>query len=185
MKETLIATRYSKALFELSLEQNCLEQTYLDMQLIHEVCNSNKDFRLMLSSPVIKSDKKKNILKALFEEKIGKLSFLYLLTITTKRRESFAEPIAEQFLSVYKEYKGILPAILTTSSKADDEIKQRVVKMLRDFTQKDIELTEEIKNEIIGGFILRFGQYQYDESVRKKIMNLKREFNINVYEKGF
>ena len=185
MKETLIASRYAKALFELSLEQNCIEQTYLDMQLIHEVCISNKDFRLMLSSPVIKSDKKKSILKALFEEKIGKLSFLYLLTITSKRREVFAEAIADEFASIYKEFKGILPAILTTSGKADEEIKQRVIKMLKDFTQKDIELTEEIKNEIIGGFILKFGQYQYDESVRKKILKLKREFKINVYEKGF
>ena len=43
----------------------------------------------------------------------------------------------------------------------------------------------EIKKEIIGGFILKFGQYQFDDSIRKKIMKLKREFNINVYEKGF
>lgn len=185
MKESRIAIRYAKALFELALEQNSLEQTFNDMKLVRDVCLANRDFRLMLSSPIIKSDKKQSILKLLFEGKLGKLSVLYLNIITGKKREMFIEPIAEQFLHFYKEYKGILPVLLTTAAKADDEIRNKVIGLTKNFTKKEIELTEEIKNEIIGGFILKFGQYQYDDSIRKKIMKLKREFNINVYEKGY
>lgn len=185
MKETRIAIRYAKALFELSLEQKSLEQTNQDMLLVREVCLQNKDFRLMLSSPVIRSDKKQNIMKSLFEGKLGKLSLAYLNIIASKRRENFIEPIAEQFLELYKEYKGIISVVLTTAVPADNNIKNKVKEMLKGFTKKEIDLIEEIKNEIIGGFILRFGQYQFDDSIRKKIMRLKREFNINVYEKGF
>jgi len=185
MKETRIAIRYAKALFELSLEQNSLEQTYLDMKLVSDVCHENKDFRFMLASPVITSDKKQKVLKTLFEGKLGKLALAYLNIIAAKKREAFIEPIAMQFLSNYKEYKGILPVLLTTAEETDDETKNKIQQLLRDFTQKDIELTEDIKSNIIGGFILKFGQYQYDESIRKKIMNLKKEFNINVYEKGY
>jgi F-type H+-transporting ATPase subunit delta len=105
--------------------------------------------------------------------------------ITAKKREMFIEPIAEQFLLLYKEYKGIIPVILTTAAKADDEIRNKITGLLKNFTKKEVELTEEIKSEIIGGFILKFGKYQYDDSVRKKIMKLKREFNINIYEKGY
>ena len=185
MKETRIAIRYAKALFELALEQNSLEQTNSDMILVSNVCIENKDFRLLLSSPIIKSDKKQGVLKTIFQEKLGKLSLAYLNIITAKRRESFLEPIAEQFLALYKDYKGILPAILTTASEADDSIRKKVKELVGGFTKKEIELQEEIKKEIIGGFILRFGQYQFDDSIRKKIMKLKREFNINVYEKGY
>ena len=185
MKETRIAIRYAKALFELSIEQKSLEQTNQDMILVRTVCLENKDFRLLLSSPIIKSDKKQSIMKSLFEEKLGKLSLAFLNIIAAKRRESFIEPIAEQFLAVYKEYKGMISATLTTATGADDQIRNTVKDLVRDFTKKEVDLVEEIKGEIIGGFILRFGQYQFDDSIRKKIMRLKREFNINVYEKGF
>jgi F-type H+-transporting ATPase subunit delta len=185
MKETRIATRYAKALFELSIEQKSQEQTHLDMILVHTVCQENKDFRLLLSSPIINSDKKQHIMKSLFEGKMGKLSLAFLNIIAAKRRENFIDPIAEQFLVLYKEYKGIISAYLTTASGADDLIRNSVKGLVRGFTKKDVDLVEEIKSEIIGGFILRFGQYQFDDSIRKKIMKLKREFNINVYEKGF
>ncbi len=185
MRETRIAIRYAKALFELSLEQKSHEQTHQDMILVHNVCMENKDFRLLLSSPIIKIDKKQNVMKSLFEGKIGKLSLAFLNLITAKRRENFIEPITEQFLAVYQEYKGIISAVLTTAAGADDNIRITVKGLIGKFTEKDVELVEEIKSEIIGGFILRFGQYQFDDSIRKKIMKLKREFNINVYEKGF
>jgi len=185
MRETRIAIRYAKALFELSLEQKSLEQTNQDMMLVREVCLQNKDFRLVLSSPIIKSDKKQSIMKSLFEGKLGKLSLAYLNIIAKKRRENFIEPIAEQFLELYKEYKGVISVVLTTAVTADDIIKNKVKELVRGFTKKEVDLIEEIKGEIIGGFILKFGQYQFDDSIRKKITKLKKEFNINVYEKGF
>jgi len=185
MRETRIATRYAKALFELSLEQNSLEQTNLDMMLVHDVCTENRDFRLMLSSPIIKSDKKQGVLKSLFEAKLGKLSLAFLNIITAKRRENFIDAIASQFLVLYKDHKGILSVTLTTAVEADDAIRNKVKTLVGGFTHKEIDLVEEIKKDIIGGYIMRFGQYQFDDSIRKKIMKLKREFNINVYEKGF
>ena len=185
MRETRIAIRYAKALFELSLEQNSLEQTNVDMMLVHDVCIQNREFRLMLSSPIIKIDKKQGVMKSLFEEKIGKLSLAFLNIITSKRREHFIDPIASQFLALYKEHKGILSVTLTTAVDADEDIRNKVKTMVGGFTHKEIDLVEEVKKEIIGGFILRFGQYQFDDSIRKKIMKLKKEFNINIYEKGF
>ena len=91
MKETRIAIRYAKALFELAMEQNSVETTYQDMILIRNVCHENREFRLMLSSPVIKIDKKQAILKLLFEKKTGALIQAYLHIIVAKRRESFIE----------------------------------------------------------------------------------------------
>ena len=113
MRETRIAIRYAKALFELSMEQKSLEQTHQDMILVRNVCTENKDFRLLLSSPIIKIDKKQNVMKSVFEGKIGKLSLAFLNIIASKRRENFIEPIAEQFLAVYQEHKGIISAVLT------------------------------------------------------------------------
>lgn len=185
MKETRIAVRYAKALFELALEQEITEAVFNDMTLIADVCTENKDFRLLLTSPIIKSDKKQAVMKLIFEGKINKLSQAFLNILAAKRRESHIHQIASQFIFVYREYKGIETVYLTTAAGSDDAIREKVKTLVGNFTQKEIELVEDIKTEIIGGFIMKFGYYQYDESIRNKIIKLKREYNINIYEKGF
>lgn len=185
MKETRIAVRYAKALFELALEQKIIEEVFSDMKIVASVCEENRDFRRMLSSPIIKSDKKQTVLKLIFEDKINKLSKAFLNLLAAKRRETHIHQIALQYIDVYREYKGIETVYLTTAGDADNIIREKVKVLVNNFTKKEVELVEEIKAEIIGGFILKFGYYQYDDSIRNKIIKLKREYNINVYEKGF
>ena len=66
MKSTKSAIRYAKALLELSIENSNLNEVSSDMKRIVESSNETKDFKVFLNSPVIKSDKKIEILKALF-----------------------------------------------------------------------------------------------------------------------
>ena len=73
MAISLIAQRYAKAIFGLSLEMNVVEEVKSDMELIHSVCSSNKDFILLLKSPVIRPDKKLKVVEAVFKEKISEL----------------------------------------------------------------------------------------------------------------
>ena len=58
MATSLIAQRYAKAIFELSVEMNVVEDVKSDMELIQSVCSSNKDFIHLLKSPVIRPNKK-------------------------------------------------------------------------------------------------------------------------------
>ena len=87
MNYSLIAKRYANALLGLSIEMNVLEKIKKDIDLFISVCNSNKDLRLLLKSPIIKPDKKMAILKDIFEGNIHKISLSYFMIITRKRRE--------------------------------------------------------------------------------------------------
>ncbi|MCK4991258.1 MAG: F0F1 ATP synthase subunit delta, partial [Bacteroidales bacterium] len=82
MHNTIIAQRYAKAVFELALEMNLLEEIKADMELISSVCADNKSFIRMLNSPVIRTDIKIKILKSVFEKEISDLSMRYLVIIT-------------------------------------------------------------------------------------------------------
>ena len=62
MRETRVANRYAKALFDLSIELKLDKQTIKDIELLHTVCKQNRDFVLMLKSPVIRDVKKMAIL---------------------------------------------------------------------------------------------------------------------------
>lgn len=185
MKESRISLRYAKALFELAEEMNVVENIHDDMLLVHSVCRSNKDFRQMLQSPIIKADKKNAIIKEIFFGKIHEMSFSFLRIITSKRRESYIESISFQFIEFYREYKNIVTAYLTTAVPSTKEIREKIIQLVKDYTQKDAVLVEEIKEKIMGGFVLKFADKQLDESIKTKIVRLKREYNINIYEKGF
>ena len=104
MLDSLIAERYAKSLFELALETGKLEQVRKDMDLIIEVCLSNRDFRQMLISPVIRPDKKIAVMDAIFTGKIEELTRQFYKLLSNKRREKYLEGIAKQFIAKYKKY---------------------------------------------------------------------------------
>ena len=185
MRQTRISTRYAKALFDLTIEQQILEQATSDMKLVISVCKENKDFKLLLKSPIINSKKKIAILKALFEKHIQKISLQFLLIITNKRREIYIESIAEEFINLYKEYKNITITYLKTAVKIDNNTRKTILDIMKQQTGGEIELIEEVKKELLGGFVLDFGDKKYDASIIKQIEDLKKDFNINLYQKGF
>ena len=70
-----LASRYSKSLMHLAINNKKLEEVHQDMELLHQVCVSNRDFVLMLKSPIIKPDMKQNILERIFKDKISDITF--------------------------------------------------------------------------------------------------------------
>jgi F-type H+-transporting ATPase subunit delta len=184
MRETRIARRYAKALFDFAEEQNILERVMDDMSLVLQVCKTSRDFTLVLISPIIKFDKKLLIVSKLFEKHLHKVTFLYLQIIIRKKRERYIPDIAKQYIREFKRYKGISTVELKTAYVADDEIKQKILMLLKRFTDDEIELIEKVDKDLIGGFVLNFDDKQFDSSILMQLQQLKRNFDINIYRKG-
>ena len=181
-----IAIPYAKALFDLTIEKNVLEETMSDMQIIADLYKANKDFRMMLKSPVISEGKKKTIFTRIFEKALSKLTFTFLLIIIRKKRESYIGDIAASFIELYKDYKGILTTTLKTAVPATDDIRSRVRDLMKDQSSGKLELIEEVNAELIGGFTLQWKDKQYNASILKQLNRLQRELaRVNLYKKGF
>lgn len=185
MKETKIANRYAKALFDLALEKGLIDQVKTDMDLVVSICHQNKDFRLMLKSPIIFTDKKEAILKEIFEKSIQQMSYFFLIIITRKKREAIIDIIAEQFVVIYKEYKNITEAQLSTAVEIDQEIKTQLIALLKDQTKGEIELETLVEEDLIGGFVLNYDFKQFDSSIKRQIKKLKQDFEKNLYVREF
>ena len=98
MKNTKASLRYAKALLELSVEQNKVEEIYADSLFINKILVECKDLVLLLNSPIIKPDKKVKILGLIFKNKVQETTFLFLKTITLKKRESLLNTIIESLI---------------------------------------------------------------------------------------
>ncbi len=185
MNQSRVTIRYAKALLQLSIEQNSLEQSYNDMVLIDNVCSESKELSSLLKTPIVKTDQKLNILKQIFESKLGKVSMMFLNIITNKKRESLLASIAKSFISLYKSHNNIESATVTTAVPLSDDLKAEVISFIKRHDDKKVELTEMVDENIIGGAIIRIGDKQLDASVSSEISELRQMFNKNLYLQDF
>ncbi len=176
MKETRIAYRYAKSFLTLALEHGEIDKAYIDMKNISEVCRQSKKLSLLLKSPIVKPDKKTDILREIFSTRLGKLSLSFIDIIIKKRRENYLEAIAGEFQNQYKSHKNILTAIVTSAVGLDDKIRSEIIRIVRESSNAEVELVEKEDKELIGGFILRVGDKQVDASIQRKLLNLRRDF---------
>lgn len=181
MIETKVAKRYAKSLIDLSSEKGLLDTVANDMKLLASVCEQNRDLAALLASPIINGDKKLNILKKVFGEKMNKLTVTFFEIITKKGREAYLEVIAKEFTRQYKEMKGIQTAVITSAVGLDDKLRSEVYNIIRKSAQSEIELVEKVDRSLIGGFVLRMGDKQYDASIASELKRLTRDFSGNPY----
>ena len=186
MKESRVSHRYAKSLLGLALEKGQLEQVHEDMRMVLETIRNSHEFGVLLKSPVVKADKKQEILKAIFGGQIGVITSEFLDIITRKRREGELEGIAEAFVTQYRTHKQILTAVITTANGLDEKLREQVLDIVKQSAGgKSIELVEKTDRSLLGGFVLRVGDKQVDSSVIRQIRNLDRNFSENPYIKEY
>ncbi|MBK6265838.1 ATP synthase F1 subunit delta [Marivirga sp. S37H4] len=183
MSEIRIASRYAKSLLDLTVEKNTLEATKNDIDLFLKVCEENRDFVLLLKNPIVQSGKKSAIIKSIFEGKVSDLTLAFFAIIARKGREAFLPEIAGSFIAQYNEFKGIIKAEVTTTFSLTPELKKEVEKVVKEISGKNVDLTEIVDKDIIGGFIIKVGDRQIDDTVSSKLNVLRREMTQNQYIK--
>ena len=180
MSNTRLATRYAKSLIGLATERGELEKVFGDMEWLQLLCKGNRDFVNMLCSPVIKSDTKGKIVKAVAQNNIGLLTNSFIQLLINKGRESALPEIAAAFIQQYKEVKKIFTVKLTTAHPLSDDIKKAVVDHIKSTTEmQNIELETIVKEDIIGGFVLQTGDKLVDASVAYDLKEIARQFENN------
>tara|TARA_B100000287_G_C20550446_1_gene748276 strand:- start:232 stop:789 length:558 start_codon:yes stop_codon:yes gene_type:complete len=181
MKQSRLSIRYAKSLLQLAVEEKVLEEVYNDMSLIKSICLENKDFTLLLKSPIIKTDQKQKILYQMFNSRLSRFSMLFINIITSKKREAYIQSIINSFIDLYKLHNKIESASITTAVPLSEELKQEIIRLVKNKSGINVELKEVVDREIIGGSIIKIGDKQIDSSVSKSILELKQKFNKNLY----
>ena len=184
MADSRATFRYVKSLLDLAIQRNVVEEVHRDMRLFSDTVGKSRALELMLQNPVIKHDKKLDILKGVFAGKVHPLTMAFFEIITRKNRESILESVAREFHNSYNEYKGIGKATVTTATPMDAKMRAEFEQLVRRYSdKKQIELIELVDPDLIGGFILKVGDRQVDASVKSKLKTLQVNFTQNPYIK--
>ena len=172
------AIRYAKAVLSLASDKKAAEAVNIDMKLIANTFSENEDLSTMLKSAVIKSDEKKAVLTKVFPKLNTISSGLFGVLFTNKRLELLPE-VASKYSVLFDELSDKETATVTTAIPMTKELEKKVLAKVKTLTSKKVELENVVDESILGGFILRVGDKQYNASISNKLEKLRKEFTIN------
>ena len=176
MSGTRAAIRYAKAILEIADSKKVATQVSADMALITSTININAELNSFIQSPTINVDQKESALLEVFANANAVTKSLFRLLKENKRFE-ILDAIALEYNKLFDIMNGVEVAKVTTAIAMDAALEAKVSAKIATFSDKKITIENTIDPSIIGGFILRIGDKQYNASVANRLQVLKRELN--------
>ncbi len=174
------AIRYAKAILQKANENNTEAVVFGDMQSVYKTIEDSRELQAVLQSPVIKANDKKDALLKIFNGQSEATHSLINILIANKRA-SLLGSVAKSYVDIYNDQQGVKAATVITAVPLTPEMETKVLAKVKELTGSDkVTLKSEIDSDIIGGFILRMGDIQYNASIANQLGNLKREFSKSI-----
>jgi F-type H+-transporting ATPase subunit delta len=178
MAGTRAAIRYAKAVLSLATDNQKAKAVQADMTLIGQAIANNASLDNALKSPVVKLTEKAAVLNTLFPSVSSESKSLFT-TLVSNKRVNILGQIATQYRALYDQGNNKENAFVATAIPMTSELEAKVMAKLKTLTTKEVTLHKSVDANILGGFVLRVGDQQYDASVSNQLNTLKRKFTIN------
>ncbi|MDO3693894.1 ATP synthase F1 subunit delta [Wenyingzhuangia sp. chi5] len=174
---TRAALRYAKAILNLAEDNKSEDAVNADMQLIAATIAESQDLEVMLKSPIVKTSEKVNALEAIFGSQINTYTLGLIKLLGEKRRLDILALVSKSYQAIYNHLKSIKVAQVITAVPLTKALESKVIDKIKALTGSVTTIENIINPEIIGGFVLRIGDIQYDASVSRSLTLLERSFD--------
>ena len=168
------AERYSLALFELSEENNSLNQIEDQSSSMLNLINQNNDFCNLIKDPTVSHEDLSKVINKLVENyKFDTLFKNFLNFLIQKRRFFFIERILKSFIDTCSRKRGELKAELKSAKNlSSDEITKITEVLTKNFSSK-IKLNYKHDESLIGGLVVQVGSTMVDTSIKNKLQQIE------------
>lgn len=176
MASTRAAIRYAKAILDLANSKGVAEAVNNDMKSIATAIETNQELSTFIQNPTTTVEVKEGALLEVFANVNGVTKGLFRLLFENKRFE-ILDAIAVEYNKLFDENNGVQVAKVTTAIPMGAALEAKVLAKIATLSDKKITIENIVDPSIIGGFILRIGDNQYNASVAYRLQVLKRELS--------
>ncbi|MGV4437918.1 ATP synthase F1 subunit delta [Ornithobacterium rhinotracheale] len=173
-----VAKRYAKAFFEV-LPSEKQEKAVQEMRDVLKAFKASRDLKNFLSGPIISDEKKLNIAKSVFKDFTPETQKLVELLIQNGRAGNLKE-VAKSIIERYRTINGIKKALISSAHPLSQEQLNAIVEKAQTslgVSADKIEVVQKIDESLIGGFILRIDDTQFDASIKTRLNEIKQAFD--------
>jgi F-type H+-transporting ATPase subunit delta len=169
-----IAQVYARALFEVAMERDILDEIHDELGAFTEALNENRELAVFFFSPYFSSEEKKNGLeRAVTGADPAFMNFLQALL--ERHRMPVIFRIRARFEQLWDEENKLLPVEVTSSVELDKEIVQSIGERIGEQTGQKVELSSKVDPDILGGLVVRVGNFVLDASIRNRLNQLRKQ----------
>jgi F-type H+-transporting ATPase subunit delta len=169
-----IAEVYARALFEVAQEQDKLDEIHEQLGQFADAVGQNIDLARFFFSPYFSTDDKKDALhKAVVGADDAVMNFLEALI--ERHRMPVIFRIRDRFDALWEEERKLLPVEITSAVKLDEKTVQQIGESIGKQVDRQVELSSRVDPEILGGVVLRVGNFILDASIRHRLEQLRKQ----------
>ena len=180
MSELKVASRYAKALIDLSVQQNNLEVILGDIRSFLKALKQNHQIETILKSPVIIGDDKISILKKIFGKSFHQNTIRFFEIVVNKNRAYYLHTIADVFIEQYNKLNNIMQASVKTAQPIDQKLIDEITQFISGYSGKKVELKATVDPNLIGGLVIQMEDKLFDASISGKLNKIKHDL-LNTY----
>ena len=170
----LVSDRYASALYDLAAEKKLVDPVLEDLSNLKNILKDNKEFSLVVKSPLITSIDKLNIFESLLKKiNANELTSTFLKVIEKNKRFSNLASIITQFMNINSQKRGDVLADITSADELNDDQKNNITNQLKSILGDKLSLSFDVDKNIMGGLIVKVGSKMIDTSLANKINKLK------------
>ena len=174
MAEERIAKPYAKSLFELADEAGSLDRVHEDLADIVKTIEASGELQDFLDNPVIGEDQANAVFDGLFGSKVEEITSRFLKFLNAKGRREIIPEIYEQFDKMFMKARKLEKAHVIAAREMTQDQLDRLKEKLEKQHQTQIQLSTEIRPELLGGFIVEIGDTVMNLSVKNQLENLRK-----------
>lgn len=172
--QTGVGERYAVALFELAEQANQVEAVEADLRQLRGLIADSRDLHRLLNAPGFTADDQARGLNAVAERAgFSPLTRKLLGLIAANRRASAVGAVADAYIRLAREKRGVIGAEVTTAVALTPAQADGVRNALRQALGKDPEITTRVDPRILGGLRVKVGSRLFDASVKSRLDQLK------------
>jgi F-type H+-transporting ATPase subunit delta len=169
-----IARVYAEALFEVAKEKRKLDVIRDQLAEVAEALDANRELAVFFFSPYFSSvEKRDGIARAVSGAEPELTNFLELLV--EKHRMPVIFRIRRLFDEMWAEENKQLEVTLTSAVELDPEIVKRVGAEIERQTDRKVQLSNRVDDDVLGGLVLQVGNMVLDASIRNRLETLRKE----------
>ena len=167
--------RYARALFELAEEAGELAAVESDVDTLSAALADSEDLRRALASPVFRAGDKAAALKALSEKlELSELTTRFLGVVASNGRAADISKMLRAFKALAAKKRGSATAEVVTADALTQTQLKELTAALKTALGRDVDVHAEVREDIIGGLIVKVGSRMFDSSLKSKLEGLRK-----------
>jgi F-type H+-transporting ATPase subunit delta len=175
-EKATIARPYAKAAFQSARQHNALDRWSEVLATASSVVQDERVAPLLLS-PRVTSEQLSGLIADIGGNALDDQSRNFIATLANNRRLALLPEIASMFEALRAEAENTADVQVVSAVQLNDAQKQRLAAALKKRLQREVRLHCEVDESLLGGAVVRAGDFVIDGSLKARLDRLAVEMS--------